>query len=213
MEQPHAGETLPPPNDKEIILLGLLAEKPRHAYELEEIVRERKMDEWTNLASSSIYRVLGKLLEKGFVKTHLDDEGRGAVRKVHTITPRGREAMLEGILYFLGDMSPVKLPLHVGLAFITRAPLSEAKERIHSRLQPLREGEQMLEAVEKMILGELENCEDPDAGARKLSTLLLFSHIREHIRAEFAFYEKAEKLLSDADPKMFADGKIRVEEN
>jgi DNA-binding PadR family transcriptional regulator len=37
-----------------LTLLGLLAEKPRHGYELEEVIIARGMRDWTEIGFSSI---------------------------------------------------------------------------------------------------------------------------------------------------------------
>ena len=51
----------------ELTLLGLLVEKPRHGYELEEVIAERGMREWTEIGFSSIYYLLTKLRDRGLI--------------------------------------------------------------------------------------------------------------------------------------------------
>ena len=50
--------------EAELMILGLLAERPRHGYEIEEVIEARGMREWTAIGFSSIYYLLNKL-EKG----------------------------------------------------------------------------------------------------------------------------------------------------
>ena len=47
--------------DAELLTLGLVAEMPRHGYQLEQVIEQRTMREWTQIGFSSIYFVLGKL--------------------------------------------------------------------------------------------------------------------------------------------------------
>jgi hypothetical protein len=47
--------------DAELLVLGLVAEMPRHGYQLEQVIEQRGMREWTRIGFSSIYFVLGKL--------------------------------------------------------------------------------------------------------------------------------------------------------
>ena len=54
--------------DAELLLLGLIAEMPRHGYELERVIDDRGMREWTGIAFSSIYFVLNKLEGLALVK-------------------------------------------------------------------------------------------------------------------------------------------------
>ena len=55
--------------DAELLVLGLVAEMPRHGYQLEQVIEERGMREWTRIGFSSIYFVLGKLRKMGLVTT------------------------------------------------------------------------------------------------------------------------------------------------
>ena len=71
----------------EIIVLGLLAEHPRHGYDLEQAIRERGIREWTSLGFSSLYYLLDKLADKGLA-TPQQGQG-GKTKKVFTITPAG----------------------------------------------------------------------------------------------------------------------------
>lgn len=51
-------------SNKEMALLGLLSEKPKHAYEIENDIKERDMRYWTEISKSSIYKLLNKLEKK-----------------------------------------------------------------------------------------------------------------------------------------------------
>lgn len=55
--------------DAELVLLGLVAERPRHGYELEAVIADRGVREWTALGFSSIYYVLNKLESRGLVSS------------------------------------------------------------------------------------------------------------------------------------------------
>jgi DNA-binding PadR family transcriptional regulator len=39
----------------ELAILSLVAEQPRHGYEIEQVIEEREMREWTEIGFSSIY--------------------------------------------------------------------------------------------------------------------------------------------------------------
>src|SRR5512134_3281584 len=81
--------------DADLLLLGLVAEMPRHGYELDQVIEERGMREWTRIGFSSIYFVLGKLQKLGLVSAK---RPKGAnvgtkARKVYSVTPGGRQAL------------------------------------------------------------------------------------------------------------------------
>jgi len=93
--------------DAELVLLHLLIEKPRHGYEIEEVIEQRGMRDWTAIGFSSIYYLLNKLEKAGLVEKNLREIGRGPARKVFRITPIGveqlREGALESLLRFRGS--------------------------------------------------------------------------------------------------------------
>lgn len=85
-------------SDAELAILSLIAEKPRHGYELEEVIEERGMRAWTDVAFSSIYFILNGLTKKGLAEASLQPAaGRGPAKKVFHATQDGHRALYEGI--------------------------------------------------------------------------------------------------------------------
>ena len=74
----------------ELAILSLVAEGPCHGYQIEHVIQERGMREWTELGFSSIYYLLKKLEAKGLVAGGLEEAERGPARKVYTLTDAGR---------------------------------------------------------------------------------------------------------------------------
>lgn len=82
----------------ELALLGLLAEQPRHGYEIEQIIEQRGMRRWTEIGFSSIYYLLKKLAAAGLIASVLaDSSAAGPARRVYEITGTGQDAFREGI--------------------------------------------------------------------------------------------------------------------
>jgi len=194
--------------EKEVILLGLLAEEPIHAYGLEEKIRFRKMDLWTSISFSSIYRVLAGLEDKGLIDTHLEHEGQGATRKMHTITAEGKQALAGGVLSHLRQMVPIKNPFSVGLAYIYRAPLEDARRQLTARKRGLEEAEQEISESEERMLNMVESSPHHDDVARSRARLvvnLVLSCARHHIQAERRFISATIERLEKEDPRVFAE--------
>ena len=42
--------------ENELLILGLISEMPRHGYEIERVIAEREMREWTRIGFSSIFK-------------------------------------------------------------------------------------------------------------------------------------------------------------
>ena len=114
-------------NDTDLVVLGLLAEQPRHGYDLEELIEARGVRNWTDIAFSSIYYVLKRLAGRGWVESSLEEASRGPARKVYRLTAGGREALKEAVLVALGSPDPHRYPILLGLANL---PLLEAGEAL-----------------------------------------------------------------------------------
>lgn len=82
----------------ELAILSLIAEKPRHGYELEQVIEERGMRDWTEVAFSSIYFILNSLVKKDLASSTLQPAaGRGPAKKVFSATPQGYASLHDGI--------------------------------------------------------------------------------------------------------------------
>jgi len=86
--------------DAEFVILSLICEQPIHGYQIEGEITQRNMRAWTDLSTSSIYYLLGKLEEKGWIEQIPADEGdtRGKPRKIFQSTDEGVSAWKEATL-------------------------------------------------------------------------------------------------------------------
>jgi len=111
----------------ELAILTLIAQQPRHGYEIEQVIEERGMRDWTEVGFSSIYYLLKKLekdnLIEGYVERHV---GQGPARKVYRITESGREAVHAGVLEALYVPQRTYPLLQLGLANLAGISRSEA---------------------------------------------------------------------------------------
>jgi DNA-binding PadR family transcriptional regulator len=99
----------------ELTLLGLLVEKPRHGYELDEVIAERGMRDWTEIGFSSIYYLLTKLRDRGLIE-ETGERAHGKARKVFAPTADGRRVCAEAAERAIAEPRPVFPPVLVGLA-------------------------------------------------------------------------------------------------
>lgn len=127
--------------EAELALLSLIAEKPRHGYEIEQVLEERGMRDWTDVAFSSIYFILNKLVKVGLATFSFQPAtGRGPSRKIFHITPAGRKVLHDGVWQalsaedrggqrFLLGLSclPLLTPQEVQAAFLHRQTFLAAK--------------------------------------------------------------------------------------
>ena len=82
----------------ELAILSLIAEHPRHGYQIDQVIEERGMRDWTEVGFSSIYYLLKKLEKEGLVQSRLEEAERGPARKVYHPTPAGEQAFRAAVL-------------------------------------------------------------------------------------------------------------------
>lgn len=101
----------------ELTLLGLLVEKPRHGYELDEVITTRGMREWTEIGFSSIYYLLARLRNRGLIsEIDASPAARGKARRVYGATAEGRRVCERAAEAAVAELKPVFPPILVGLA-------------------------------------------------------------------------------------------------
>ncbi len=119
----------------EITILGLLAEGPKHGYQIHQDIKRREMDYWAKIKLASIYTTLTRLEEKKLIKSEKEKVGNTPERTVYSLTAEGRDRLSEMVEHFLREDDRPEWLLGLGVAFITGAP----RERVLAVLQERRE--------------------------------------------------------------------------
>jgi len=111
----------------QLAILSLIAEAPRHGYQIEQVIERRGMREGTEVGFSSIYYLLNKLEKDGLVEGRTERQaGRGPARKVYHITPAGEGALRAGVIDALSTPRRCTSSLQLGLANLPRISHTEA---------------------------------------------------------------------------------------
>ncbi len=131
--------------DAEMLVLGLVSEMPRHGYELEHVIDERGMREWTQIGFSSIYFVLGKLEKAGFV-TAEKPSGRKA-RKIFSITPAGRNALIGQAIGALSEYRPTYSSVLLGMVHWPALSRDVALKALNARVNSIQAEKNRLEQI------------------------------------------------------------------
>jgi DNA-binding PadR family transcriptional regulator len=104
-------------NNAELAILGLLAEKPRHGYELELLIQQRNMRDWADLALSTIYYTLKQLQKKAWVAARPGEPGQRG-RTIYELTPAGSEAWNRAAVNAIATPRSGSDPMQIGLSVI-----------------------------------------------------------------------------------------------
>lgn len=125
-------------SNAELAILSLIAERPRHGYELEQIIEERGMRNWTEVAFSSIYFILNGLVKKGLAISSLQPAaGRGPTKKVYNATPQGYAALHDGIFLSIAIADHDNQRFLLGLACLPLLSNAEVEKAFQDRTASL----------------------------------------------------------------------------
>ncbi len=123
----------------QLVILGLLSEKPRHGYELHQEVERRLYATYINLSGGSLYYNLGRLERAGYVeKTRVEQNGRYPARRIYQITPAGTahfRAELRKLLFDAEGREKVFDPFNTALAFGHFVDEEELREAVITHLK------------------------------------------------------------------------------
>ncbi|WP_280382341.1 PadR family transcriptional regulator [Nocardia wallacei] len=148
-----------------LAVLALLAEKPRHPYEMKVTMRERRIADSVKMRGGSLYDTIGRLARAGLLTaTETSRAGARPERTIYAITDAGRDMLRELMNEFIGE--PVnEFPRFVaGLAHLAGLDPTDAATLLRRRADRLAaESERAargLEAVEdglpRVVLLETE---------------------------------------------------------
>lgn len=128
----------------ELTVLGLIIERARHGYDLEQVIEQRGIRQWSDVGFSSIYYLLAKLEKRGLV--HVPEAPAAPKsRRVYHATAQGREAAARTALALIEEPRPAPHPFLVGIANLPLLSDQEYAQALRTRLARV---EARIEAVQ-----------------------------------------------------------------
>jgi DNA-binding PadR family transcriptional regulator len=117
----------------ELVVLGLIIERPQHGYDLEQVIERRGIRQWTDIGFSSIYYLLAKLEQRGLV--HAPNAPVAAKsRRVFHATASGRRVGARSAFALVAELRPVPNPLLVGVSNLSLLSRREYARALRDRL-------------------------------------------------------------------------------
>ena len=135
----------------EIAVLGLICEKPMHGYEIEKTIGERSMRYWTEISLPSIYKVLKKLEEKGFIKSEIKLSKNNVSQKIYTATKSGRRAMKSSVIDILSNVEKTIWRIDLGIANICLLSKEERQESLNKYIESIDASIEVYETLKKFF--------------------------------------------------------------
>jgi len=161
----------------ELTILGIVREKPRHAYDVEKVIVEKGIRDRLNIGFSTIYSTLKKMEKNSWLESQYKPQERLPGRRVYTITYKGRQLLVEELRKALSLPKREQSLLEIGLSFGEYLSQEEMKEALS-----LYDSE--LSRLIQTKIGEITHLNNPSVIERALimRTLSLWQAERKWIR-------------------------------
>jgi DNA-binding PadR family transcriptional regulator len=171
-----------------LFVLGLLAGRPQHGYEIRKWLEKRRTDLWAGVLPGSIYHALKKMTKEGFVRLSSTEQSGLRIRAIYAITPKGKKEFRR-LLHAAWRQPPRSIPagINTALSFINELPKQEVLQAIAEMITAL---EQDLEAWTSGEKRKAEYTVMTDAIRAS------FINGRDHINADLRFLRRLHELLS-----------------
>lgn len=117
----------------ELVILGLVIERPSHGYDLDRVIKQRGIRQWTDVGFSSIYYLLTKLEKRDLVRGSQAAPGAKARRVFHP-TAKGREIAARDACWYIAEARAIAQPFMVGIANLPLLTPHEYVEALRARL-------------------------------------------------------------------------------
>ncbi|MEA3474875.1 MAG: PadR family transcriptional regulator [Candidatus Cloacimonadota bacterium] len=124
-------------NKNELIVLGLLNEKPAYGYQLRNIIKEKRLDKWGISKQPSIYSTLNKLEREGKIIGRKEQHGNMPPSIIYSLTDKGKKSLKQNVEEALASKSKPVNPSIIGIAFITGTTKQKAIQILRDNLDYL----------------------------------------------------------------------------
>lgn len=164
----------------ELAILGLLAEGEKHGYQIEQLIEQRGMREWTEIGFSSIYYTLKKMEAQNWLESEKQESVERPARKVYRLSRSGWRVYHDGVQECLSSPRPRSGDFDLALGNIVVLTLDERVEALQHYRGCL---EQRVQDVRGKFAQELEENLPPHVRA-------LFEHSLVKLEAELGWVEE-----------------------
>lgn len=189
-----------------LAVLELLAERPMHPYEMQLLMKERRMDRVVKLRRGSLYHTVERLDRAGLIAmAETGRAGRRPERTVYALTEAGRDALTEHVQGMLRDPAEEYPAFAVALAYMHELPREQAMHMLGLRVvaveSEIAKFETMLEQLRRIGLARLHMVQLEYAQAMRRAELGFVRGLMHDIDSKNLRWNKGyEKKLSVVEP-------------
>jgi DNA-binding PadR family transcriptional regulator len=110
----------------DLLLLGLLLDRPMHGYELYQQIQAEGIDAWFNVSMAGVYYSLGKLRDLGLVAESRQRGARSPRKSVYRLTDEGRSAFFAATEVQALSQAEIYLDYDVIIYLLNKLPRQRA---------------------------------------------------------------------------------------
>jgi DNA-binding PadR family transcriptional regulator len=129
----------------DLLVLGFLLERPMHGYEINQALKEEKVEAWLEISTAAIYYSLNKLRRLGMI-AEAHARGSSGDRTIYHVTEHGREQFFAGMQDQLDSQEPIRSSYDLGIFMLNRLPQDQAEQLLERRIAFLQAWRADLEA-------------------------------------------------------------------
>ncbi|MGE4627112.1 PadR family transcriptional regulator [Bifidobacterium catenulatum subsp. kashiwanohense] len=104
----------------DLVILGIVAEKPQSAYDIQKDIEYHHLSRWTKISIPSIYRKVLQLSEKGYLRSDIVKGDRFADKAVYSITDEGKDYFNILMQYYSTQTVPLLFDFNVVIANLNK---------------------------------------------------------------------------------------------
>ena len=104
----------------DLVILGIVAEKPQSAYDIQKDIEYHHLSRWTKISIPSIYRKVLQLSEKGYLRSDIVKGDRFADKAVYSITDEGKDYFNSLMHYYATQTVPLLFDFNVVIANLNK---------------------------------------------------------------------------------------------
>lgn len=114
----------------DLVILGIVLEKPQSAYDIQKDVEYHRFPLWTKISIPSIYRKVIQLSEKGYLQSDIVKGERFADKAIYSITDKGKDYFEQLMSDYANQQVPLLFDFNVVITNLNKMDKSKALELV-----------------------------------------------------------------------------------
>jgi len=117
----------------DLLLLGLLLDRPMHGYEIYQTIQIEGIDGWFSISAAGVYYSLRKLHDQGLVIESRQRRGGSASKSIYRLTAKGRTAFANAMEAELASQEEPCLDYDLPIYLLNKLPVQRALPPLERR--------------------------------------------------------------------------------